>query len=59
MIILDEPTSAQDGQSDYNIMKALKKISSDIPIVYISHTKDTLRFADEIIRLDDGQLIPS
>ena len=55
MIILDDSSSALDFLTDSNLRKALKKLNSTY--VYISQRATSIRSADLIIVLDNGDVV--
>ena len=57
ILILDEPTSAIDSEAEYEIFKSLNKRYKDKTLFLISHRFSTVRNADKIIVLDEGQII--
>lgn len=57
VLILDEPTSAIDAESEYEIFNNLNKFYKDKTLVFISHRFSTVRNADKILVLDDGKVI--
>jgi len=59
LIILDEPTSSLDANSEYEIFKKFKTLTQDKSAVIISHRFSTVQMADRILVLDDGKLIES
>jgi ABC-type multidrug transport system fused ATPase/permease subunit len=54
VLILDEPTSAMDVQTEAKIFKALASYSSGRTVFIISHRLSTIRHADLIISIKDG-----
>ena len=56
ILILDEATSSLDSASEQNIQASLKNISGDKTIISISHRLSTVRDANSIIVLKDGQV---
>ena len=58
MLILDEATSALDRQTEETIMARLREMRGDFSILLITHRHDSLRHADRIYRLEDGQCLP-
>lgn len=56
VLILDEATSAQDAESERAIRDAIKRLSRTRTIVVIAHRLATVREADRIIVLDNGQV---
>ena len=56
MLILDEPTSALDPQSEAIISDTLRKLRDKYTILAISHQQALVETADQVYRLQDGQL---
>lgn len=56
VIILDEPSSALDPISEYNIFNKIMEQLKDKTIVFISHRLYSTTLADKIIVLDDGKI---
>ena len=59
ILILDEPTSAIDAEAEYEIFQNLNKYSKDKTLFLISHRFSTVRNADKIIVLKDGEITES
>ncbi len=59
LMILDEPSSALDPISEYQLNQAMLKATSDKTVIFISHRLSTTRFADRIIMLENGQIVES
>lgn len=57
ILILDEPTSAIDPKSEYEIFEKLFDFAKDKTVIIISHRFSTVRNADRIIVLDDGKIV--
>jgi ABC-type transport system involved in cytochrome bd biosynthesis fused ATPase/permease subunit len=57
VLVLDEPTSAQDALTSTQISSFLKKIAEDKLIIFISHEEDFSSLADYIFSMPDGTLI--
>jgi ATP-binding cassette subfamily B protein len=57
LLILDEPTSAIDAEAEYAIFNNLRKIYSDKTLVLVSHRFSTVRNADKIFIVEDGEII--
>lgn len=57
ILILDEPTSAVDAQTEAKIFKALNKFSKGKTVFLISHRLSTLKHADLIITIQNGTVI--
>ncbi len=56
IIILDEPTSAMDAETEHEIFRRLKPLVRDKIIILISHRFSTVRAADRIYILDGGRI---
>lgn len=57
ILILDEPTSAIDAESEYRIFFNLQKFYKRKTLFLISHRFSTVRNAEKIIVLDEGKII--
>jgi len=57
ILILDEATSALDNISELEIQKALEEIKGKATVIIIAHRMSTIRHADQIALLDNGQII--
>lgn len=57
ILILDEPTSAIDAETEYQIFKNLSKEYENKSLLLISHRFSTVRNADKIIVLDKGKIV--
>ena len=56
VMILDEPTAALDARSEFEVFKRFKGLSDNRTAVLISHRFSSVRMADRILVLDQGQL---
>lgn len=57
ILILDEATSALDSHSEAEVQKALEELMSGRTSLTIAHRLSTVRHADRIIVLEEGQLV--
>ena len=57
LLILDEPTAALDARAEYEVFKKFSGLVEGRMAVIISHRFSTVRMADRIIVLQDGQAI--
>ncbi|OGD84051.1 hypothetical protein A2572_03985 [Candidatus Collierbacteria bacterium RIFOXYD1_FULL_40_9] len=57
IIILDEPTSNVDPESEEKIFDSVMKLDKDKMIFLVSHRFSTVRKADKILVIENGQLI--
>ncbi|MET0582317.1 MAG: ABC transporter ATP-binding protein [Pseudoxanthomonas sp.] len=56
VMILDEPTAALDARSEFEVFQRFKELSDDRTAVLISHRFSSVRMADRILVLEQGQL---
>ncbi len=56
ILILDDILSAVDTQTEDEIMRKLKPVMDDRTTLFISHRISTLRHADNIIVIENGQI---
>ena len=57
VLILDEPTSSIDAESEYEIFNNLQKQYKNKTLFLVSHRFSTVRNANKIYVLDKGQII--
>ena len=58
IILADEPTGNLDTATAESIMTILKSLSSECLVFVVSHNEDLAnRFADRIVKLENGQII--
>ncbi len=57
LIIMDEPSSALDPMSEYQLNATLREIATDKTVVFISHRLSTTRDADCIYMMEQGRII--
>lgn len=57
LLILDEATSAQDSASERAVQEAVDRLSDQRTVVVVAHRLSTVRNADHIVVLDQGQVI--
>lgn len=56
VIVLDEPTSSLDVNTEYEIFKRFKQLLEGRSAILISHRFSTVRMADRILVLEDGRI---
>lgn len=56
LIILDEPSSALDPMSEYELNHAMMETAKDKTVIFISHRLSTTIMADRIYMLVDGEI---
>ncbi len=57
LLILDEPTSGLDAESEQSIIDTLMTAASGRTTLMIAHRLGTVRFADRIVVLEDGEIL--
>ncbi len=59
ILILDEATSALDNESERQVQLSLERLMSNRSTLVIAHRLSTVKNADRIIVLDEGQIVES
>lgn len=59
ILILDEPASALDPESELRIQEAIEKLLGQMTILIASHRLGTIRRADRIFVLENGSIVES
>src|SRR5205085_8284709 len=57
LLILDEPTSSLDPESEVLIRQALGRLMRDRTVLVIAHRQNTIANAEQIAVLEDGRLV--
>lgn len=57
ILLLDEATSALDAESEKLVQDALDKLMADRTTIVIAHRLATIRSADRIVVMDEGQIV--
>ena len=57
IVILDEPTAALDARAEYEVFKRFSELTSGKSAVIISHRFSTVRMADRILVLRNGEMV--
>lgn len=56
-LVLDEATSALDSITEFQVMDTVKSLHGKTTVVVVAHRLSTIKDADEIIYLDNGNVI--
>jgi subfamily B ATP-binding cassette protein MsbA len=56
ILILDEPTAALDAESEHLVIEALERLVAGRTVIAIAHRLSTLRNAEKIIVVKDGEV---
>ena len=57
ILIMDEPTSSLDSESEELIRQALSRLCLNRTTLIVAHRLSTIRYADRIISLDKGKIV--
>ena len=57
VIILDEATSSVDPENEHELLKAIEELTKGKTLISIAHRMTTVRKADQIIVLSDGEIV--
>jgi len=57
IVILDEPTSSLDGETESDILSAIFHEAADKIIFLISHRQENMRFCTHIAKVEDERLV--
>lgn len=57
VLILDEPSSSLDPETEYKIFKFFKHLSNQKTIIFTSHRLSNVYLAERVIVLEDGKIV--
>jgi ATP-binding cassette subfamily C protein len=57
LLLLDEATSSLDSENERHIQEAVERLHGDITVVIIAHRLSTVRRADQVVLMDNGQVM--
>ena len=57
IVILDEATANVDPENEDRLQRAIEALTRDKTIIMIAHRLKTVRNADQILVVDDGQIV--
>jgi ATP-binding cassette subfamily B protein len=57
ILVLDEPTAAMDAETEAQIFEHFRSLTRDRIAILISHRFSTVRYADQIVVLDEGRVV--
>jgi ATP-binding cassette subfamily B protein len=57
ILVLDEPTAAMDAETEAQIFEHFRSLTKDRIAILISHRFSTVRYADQIVVLDEGRIV--
>jgi len=56
ILILDEATSAVDQETEQVLLRTLRELTREMTVVFVSHNKGVLAFADHVYEIRDGRV---
>ena len=56
ILVLDDSASALDYMTDANLRRSIRQADSNMTVIIVSQRTASVRFADQIIVLDDGKI---
>jgi ABC-type multidrug transport system fused ATPase/permease subunit len=56
LLVLDESTSALDGQTEDELAEAIHKLSGDVTVITIAHRLRTVQSVDRVLYMEKGQI---
>ena len=57
ILVLDEPTAAMDAETEAQIFEHFRSLTKDRIAILISHRFSTVRYADQIVVLEEGRIV--
>jgi ATP-binding cassette subfamily B protein len=57
ILVLDEPTAAMDAETEAQLFEHFRSLTHDRIAFLISHRFSTVRYADQIVVLDEGRIV--
>lgn len=57
ILVLDEPTAAMDAEAELQVFDRFRKVTQDQMAILISHRFSTVRMADRILVLSQGEVV--
>ncbi|WP_411823078.1 ABC transporter ATP-binding protein [Leptospira sp. 'Mane'] len=57
ILVLDEPTAAMDAEAEMNIFNHFRSLTENKMVVLISHRFSTVRMADKIVVIEEGEIL--
>ncbi len=57
ILVLDEPTSSLDAQAEYEVFSNFRELTKGKTAIFISHRFSTVRLADRIFVIENGNII--
>jgi ATP-binding cassette subfamily B protein len=58
-VVMDEPSAALDARAEAQLFDRIRRVAHGRTVLFISHRFSTVRLADRIYVLHDGQVVES
>jgi ATP-binding cassette, subfamily B, bacterial PglK len=56
LLVMDEATSAMDGQTEAEVSSAIKGLKRKVTLIVVAHRLSTVRDADQVVYIDQGEI---
>lgn len=56
LLLLDEPTSAMDEETERQFLETVKALSRSVTVVAITHNPAVVKYADHVFRIESGRM---
>lgn len=57
LLVLDEASSALDGQTEYDLGRAIQALKGKVTVVMIAHRLSAIRDFDKVVYMDEGRVL--
>lgn len=57
VLVMDEGTSALDGETEMEISSAIRQLSGKKTVLIIAHRLSTVRYCDKIVMMENGEIV--
>lgn len=57
VVLLDEPTSQLDDESDLRLQHVIEQLRADHTVVVVAHRRSTIQSADQVVVVEAGQVL--
>lgn len=57
ILILDEPTTALDAETEASVLRSLERLRKDRTVIVVAHRLSTIRSATEILVMHEGRIV--
>jgi len=57
ILLLDEPTSQIDQESEFKIHQAVRRLAGTSTVILVAHRPSTIALADTVVQMDKGRIV--